>query len=122
MNLAELYNSGVEPTGADVAVELPDEPVERDPAALLQEMDTSGDGLLSQEEILQGAQKFWYVEKDIETFDQQFVPFLAEVFPLADAGADGKLNMQEVEELLRLSEKQTNLENYEVEELLRLSE
>jgi len=115
MNLAELYNTGVEPTGADVSVEPPDEPIERDPAAIIQEMDTNGDGLLSQEEINQGAQKFWYVEKPLEEFNQQFVPFLAEVFPLADAGGDGNLNVQEVEELLKLSEKQTNLENYEVQ-------
>merc|ERR1719203_1152997 len=116
MKLAALFNSGVGPTSSvDVLVQLPDELIEHDPAAMIQEMDTSGDGLLSQEEVLHGVQKFWYVEKDVESFDQQFVPFLAEVFPLADAGADGKLNVQELIELLRLSEKQTNLENYEVQ-------
>merc|ERR1719469_610499 len=105
MRLADLYNSGVGPTSSvDVFVQLPDEPIERDPAAMIQEMDTSGDGLLSQGEIHQGAQKFWYVEKDVESFDQQFVPFLTEVFPLADAGADGKLNVQELAALMKLSE------------------
>merc|ERR1711920_421085 len=109
--LAEIFNSMVEPASRVAGqVQLPDEPIERDPAALIQEMDTNGDGLVSQEEILQGAQKFWYVEKDAEMFDQQFVPFLAEVFPLADAGADGKLSLQEVEALLGISEQRTNLE------------
>jgi len=112
MKLAQLYNEGVGPTSNAVVeqMQLPDELIERDPAAMIQEMDTSGDGLLSQDEIHRGVQKFWYVEKDVESFDQQFVPFLAEVFPLADKGSDGKLNVEEVGALLRVSEQQTNFE------------
>lgn len=123
LKLAELFNSGVAPTSAGVAgkvqaetqpttVELPDELIERDPAAIIQEMDTSGDGFLFQEEILKGMQKFWYVEKDVESFDQQLVPLLTDVFPLADANADGKLNVEEVEALMKLFEERTNPGSY----------
>lgn len=111
LKLAEIFNSEVVPTSSvdgfvrvestPTSTELPDELGERDPVAWLDEMDKSGDGFLSQEEVLEGVQRKWYTVKD-ETFEQKFAPVFAELFPLADVAADGKLNVEEVQVLIEL--------------------
>jgi len=119
--LAEIFVSGVEPTSRVAGkaqaksqlapMELPDEMVEHEPAEMIREMDTNSDGFLSQDEIVQGVQAKWYAENAEEAFDQQFAPLLIELFPQADAGADGKLNALELDDLFKLIEERTNLQD-----------
>merc|ERR1719195_1290146 len=72
------------------------------PEGILKEMDKDGDGFLTEEEVHVGVEAKFDTEGEKSEFDTHFAPALKKVFPKADADGDGKLDVKEVEILMKL--------------------
>merc|ERR1712113_587658 len=73
---------------------------QEDPATLMEQMDTNGDGLLQLEELRSGMERDFQESGEIEGFDEHFVPTLEMLFPLVDDNGDGKLDADELVDLM----------------------